>query len=293
MGAKVKWTYEKCKEEISKYNNRNELKSKNKSLHNIIYENGWLELLENLEPLKLKNGYWSYENCKKHTLECESKSEFCKKYPGGYSVIRKNKWYELYSHMKVFGNLKKRLVYVYEFSDKSCYVGLTYDITRRHKQHMFGLNSSVYEHMSITNLIPKLVLKSEYIKDSDAVLLEEYTLNEYKDNGWYILNKVKTGSLGSVIIKWNKEACIEEIKKYDRLLDFQLNSGSAYIACNRNGWRYLLDKLDKRTPRGYFNNKELCRKEALKYKNRSELLKNCWSAYKYSKINGWLDEFFK
>ena len=43
---------------------------------------------------------------------------------------------------------------------------------------------------------------------------------------------------------------------------------------------------------GYWNDKELCRKEALKYKNISELQKNCWSVYNYSKINGWLYEFF-
>lgn len=295
MGAKKKWTYEKCKEEVLRYENRNELKSCNKTLHNSIYENKWHDLLEHLEPLKLNNGYWNYDNCKRHALECKTKSEFFKKYNGGYKSIGKNEWYELYSHMEVKGNLRKRLVYVYEFTDKKCYVGLTCDIKRRHNQHTLVsvYNSSVNEYIRKNGLIPKLVILSDYIEDIDAILLEESTLNEYKNKGWVTLNKVKTGSLGSKIIKWTKEMCIEEIKKYNKLIDFQLNSGSAYQACKRNKWSDELFKLlNKRTPRGFFNDKEKCREESKKYKNRTEFQKS-WSAYNYSIINGWIDEFFE
>ena len=43
---------------------------------------------------------------------------------------------------------------------------------------------------------------------------------------------------------------------------------------------------------GYWNDKEKCRTESLKYKNRSEFQKGCSGAYKSSKRNDWLDEFF-
>ena len=294
MCGKKKWTYEKCKEEIIKYNDRNELKFGNKTLHNIIYENGWFELLGHMTPLKLENGYWNYENCKKHALECKTKSEFFKRYNGGYKSISKNGWYELYSHMEVKGNLRKRLVYVYEFRDNRCYVGLTFDIKRRHNQHTSGVyNSSVNEYAIKSGLIPKLVIHSDYIEDVDAILLEECTLNDYKNKGWVILNKVKTGSLGSKIVKWTKEMCVEEIKKYNKLIDFQLNSVGAYQACRRYKWSDEFFKLlNKRTPRGFFNDKEKCREESKKYKNRTEFRKS-WSAYNYSIINGWIDEFFE
>jgi predicted GIY-YIG superfamily endonuclease len=287
------WTYERCKEEVKKYKNRNDLKSNNKSLHNIIYENKWHELFSHMKELKLKNGYWNYNNCKKHALECNSKSEFFKKYNGGYKTVSKNKWFELYSHMEVFGNMKKRLVYVYEFSDNHCYVGLTGNIKRRNNQHTNSdMKSNVNKHLKETNLIPKLITISDYIEDIDAILLEEITLNKYKYDGWIILNEVKTGGLGSTIIKWNKENCIKEIEKYTKLLDFQLNSPGAYYSCIKNKWKEELCKnLIKRTPRGFFNNKERCENEAKKYKNRTEFQKS-WSAYYYSLKNGWIDDFF-
>lgn len=294
MSGKKKWTYERCREEVIKYKNRNELKSGNKTLHNIIYENQWFELMNHMDSLKLENGYWNYDNCKKHALECKTKSEFFKKYNGGYLAVRRNNWFELYSHMHVIGNLKKRLIYVYEFGDGHCYIGLTGNIERRHNQHLkTDMRSSVYIHIKKYKLIPNLILISDYIEDKEAILLEENTLNKYKNCGWKILNKSKTGSLGSTIIKWTKENCIKEIKKYDKLLDFQLNSTSAYQSCLKNKWiEELCKDLYKRTPRGFFNNKELCKNESLKYKNISEFQKNCWSAYNYSKINNWLYEFY-
>ena len=43
-----------------------------------------------------------------------------------YRIALKNEWLDdICSHMKVIGNLHKRCIYVFEFSDKSVYVGLT------------------------------------------------------------------------------------------------------------------------------------------------------------------------
>ena len=35
---------------------------------------------------------------------------------------------------------------------------------------------------------------------------------------------------------WNKERCKEEASKYNRRVDFQKESGSAYGVALRNGW---------------------------------------------------------
>jgi hypothetical protein len=57
------------------------------------------------------------------------------------------------------------------------------------------------------------------------------------------------------------------------------------------GW---IDEFFKRRKAqdNYWNDKELCRRESLKYKNRSEFCYGSWSAYNYSSINKWLVEFF-
>lgn len=91
----------------------------------------------------------------------------------------------------------------------------------------------------------------------------------------------------------NKEHCAEEAKKYKTRSEFQNNAGGAYYYSRKNNW------LDEFFPNfqfqhedGYWDNKEHCAEEAKKYKSRSELSANASTAYKYTKKNGWLDEFF-
>ena len=68
-------------------------------------------------------------------------------------------------------------------------------------------------------------------------------------------------------------------------------SKGAYNATMKYGW---IDEFftRKKAVDNYWNDKELCRKESLKYKNRSEFCYGSWSAYNYSSINKWLIEFF-
>jgi predicted GIY-YIG superfamily endonuclease len=240
------------------------------------------------------NGYWTYERCK----ECASKytcvsdlQRFCSSV---YNVIYKNKWYELVDHFERRGNRYKRLIYVYEFSDNTFYVGLTGNLKRRSKQHSVDINSSVYKHMIEVNIEPILLLKSEYIDVDEAIILEEYYLNKYIKNGWKSINKVKTGGLGSSNIKWTKIKCIEEGTKYTKISEYQSKSKSSYNAALKNGWIDEVCKHMKRckSKNGEYNNKFLCREVAKVCKNRSDFLKHNWAAYNYSIINGWMDEFF-
>jgi len=142
--------------------------------------------------------------------------------------------------MRILPNFYKRLIYVYEFDDNSCYVGLTCDVERRHKQHMEDSNSSVNKKIVETGLKPKLVLKSEYIDIKECINLEEAILKEYKNLGFCILNKNKTGSIGGVNLYWNKERCIEEIKKYKTYSEFRKGSPGAHNSSFKKGWLYEL-----------------------------------------------------
>jgi superfamily II DNA or RNA helicase len=45
-----------------------------------------------------------------------------------------------------------------------------------------------------------------------------------------------------------------------------------------------------KSPNGYWDNKDICKKESLKYKKRSEFFRNSGSCYNSCKSNGWLDE---
>lgn len=70
-------------------------------------------------------------------------------------------------------------------------------------------------------------------------------------------------------------------------------SSGAYYASIKNGWIDEISKhLLRRAKPEYWNNKILVQIEAKKYKNRYNLFKENPTAYKYSSINGWLDEFY-
>jgi len=285
------WTYEKCKDVALKYNSSTDMNIKHASVYNKIRKNKWFELQEHFTRLKKPNGYWTYKKCKDVALKYEFIVDFDTNNSTAYRTILRNKWHDLLNHMKRIGNEYNRLIYVYEFEDNCCYVGLTGNIKRRQIQH-FGndKNSSVFKHILKTKLTPNILLKSDYIPVEDAILLEEKILNNYKNNNWTILNKVKTGGVGSCDVKWTKDTCRTEASKYNNASQFNKKSSGAYCSSVKHGW---LDEFFPMTSKnGYWNDKKLCKKEATKYKSRSDFCQGCWSAYNYSNINNWLNDFF-
>ena len=236
-----KWTYENCINEIKKYNDLKDFSKECSGALKAIYKNNWNDILDEIRSVK-PAGYWTYDRCKDITLKYNSIGKFRKENGGAYFAINYNNWNHLFDHMKILPNFYKRLIYVYEFDDNSCYVGLTCDIIRRNKQHMEDFNSSVNKHIIETGFSPKLILKSDYIDIKDCVKLEETILTQYRDRGFNILNKNKTGSIGGVNLYWTKERCIEEIKKYKTYSEFRKKAGGAHNSSFKNGWLYeILD----------------------------------------------------
>jgi predicted GIY-YIG superfamily endonuclease len=236
-----KWTYENCISEVKKYKDLKDFTKECSGALKAIYKNNWNDILDGIRSVK-PAGYWTYDRCEEVTLKYNSISKFRKENGGAYYTINLNNWNHLFDHMKILPNFYKRLIYVYEFDDNSCYVGLTCDIIRRHKQHMDDLNSSVNKYIIETGFSPKLILKSDYIDVRESVKLEDEILKQYKNNGFNILNKNKTGSIGGVNLYWTKERCIEEVKKYKTYSEFRKNSTGAHNSSFKNGWLYeILD----------------------------------------------------
>jgi predicted GIY-YIG superfamily endonuclease len=236
---------------------------------------------------------WTYEKCKQEALKYNTRKELRQNNTALASKIFREKWYELFNHMEHVGNKYNRLIYVYEFPDNHCYVGLTFNINERNRKHLSSEKSFVFIHRKETGLEPKLVIKTDYINVEEASIMESIIENEYKNNGWTILNKAKTGGIGGGKIKWTYQKCKEEITKYNNMTDVCVKSKGLYYALKTNGWvEELCSHIDRSKTRGLWNNKEKCYNEAIKYKNISEFRLNCWAGYNYSKINGWLNEFF-
>lgn len=90
---------------------------------------------------------------------------------------------------------------------------------------------------------------------------------------------------------WTKERCIEEANKHKTFREWTLSSKGSVNAATKNGWydECTAHMLKTKTT-GYWNVKENCIEEALKYKNKLEWFKNSSGSVMGAKRNGWYAE---
>jgi predicted GIY-YIG superfamily endonuclease len=156
---------------------------------------------------------WTFENCEERAQKYKRKIDFLKNDRLVYNAAYKKKWLiKICNHMEISGDKFNRCIYSYEFSDKTVYIGLTSNFNIRNIQHFnkSNKNNSVvkqyYNQIGILTVHKQL---TDYIDYSDASKLEGEYLNLYKKDGWKILNKSKTGSLGASNLIYTKEKCKE------------------------------------------------------------------------------------
>ena len=289
----TKWTKQKCKEEALKYKSRSDFRKNNTNAYNASSRNGWLnDICSHMDYIK-KSNYWTKEKCEEEALRYKTKSEFEKGSPSAYVKSGYMGWKDdICSHMTTGGNKYNRCIYAIEFPDKNVYIGLSYNYEKRFSQHLSDLknNSIVLRHKNETGLAPKLIQLTDYIDVEDAIKMENIKLEEYKNNGWSILNIAKCGNAGGKTIKWTKEKCKEDALKYKSRSEFKKNS-LAYRAAIRNKWiDDICDHMDKLHKNWDY---ESCKEEASKYKNKWEFKNKSSGAYAHAYKNKLLDEFFK
>jgi hypothetical protein len=195
------WTKEKCKEDALKYKTRQEFKSRSSASYSIMNMNGWSnEICSHMNYMQLPNGYWTKEQCHQDALKYEYKHQFQKNSKSAYSIACKNGWIdEICMHMKIIGNRYERMIYVYEFSNNYAYVGLTFNLDKRNAKHLSQIEkklSPVADFIRKTSQIPILKKLTNYMPVDMAQNLEKFYIQEYKNNGWILINKLVGGGLG-------------------------------------------------------------------------------------------------
>lgn len=140
-------------------------------------------------------------------------------------------------------------------------------------------------------------------KCKEILLAHEYKQDVYKKHP-NIFTLCKNKRWHSTIIKklklkkknyyWTKERCARVVKSVSTISELLLKNRTVYNAICNNGWKEELTNHMTRLkkPFGYWNNKEVCREVVMKVKNKKEFQRKYSTAYKYSKTNNWLDEFF-
>ena len=114
-----------------------------------------------------------------------------------------------FAHMEALGDRKHRMIYVYEFSDMSAYVGLTYDADKRDYQHMTYDKSAVKKHIKQTGLTPTMKYLTGYLPVEEARKMEGFYVEQYRKEGWTILNVESTGGIGGTPARADSDAIIE------------------------------------------------------------------------------------
>lgn len=287
---KTIWTKDRCLEQALKFETKKDFINGSPSAYTKALRNKWIdEICSHMNKVRKPKDYWTKERCQEEAFKYKSRSEFNKDSTSAYSKAWDNGWLEeICKHMTHIGNKYKRCVYVYEFPDKNAYVGLTFNINNRIKQH--SKRGPVFEYIKSSNLNPDIRKLTDYINVEDAKIKEHEFVDFYKQNGWKLLNTAKTGACGGGDRKWTKDKCKEESLKYNNVKDYKNNSLS-YRAAVRNKW---LDEVCSHMSRkkNSFNywTKEKCREEALKFEKRKKFELSFPGAYAACRKNGWLDE---
>ena len=240
----------------------------------------------------LRRPDWTADQIADEAKKYSSRSEFEKGNLGAYKAAHRRGLLDaVCSHMWRKGHRFKRALYVYEFADKSVYVGLTYDYERRHRQHMLFSKRIIGKAKSFAY---KLIRKHKWMPPEAAARDEARLLRSYSRRGWQLINFSKPGSMGGSLRKWTPAALSAEVRKYRTLSDFQQHSRGAYHAARKSG---VLDSISlglKRVkqPNGTWTRAAILR-EARKYDTRTQFMANAPGARNAARRLGILEKACK
>ena len=260
----IKFSHENCLEISKQYKTVRELKEGNPTCYRKCIRKKWIDectwlVDDRMKPIMLNQDI-NYDYCYNLAKKYGCKTEFSNEHPTIYDKALKNGWVKDYTWFKGVERLKNKNFCVYSYEcvkEKTVYVGLTNDIKRRHRQHENKVpHTDHYDRIkeffiSVGMDLPMYEILSEGLTAEKAQFYEHFWIEQYKNNGWVILNKAETGknksSLGGFVNKWTHDVCIEIAKKYATKSDFLKNDNQAYQACCRNGWIEELCWMERRT----------------------------------------------
>jgi predicted GIY-YIG superfamily endonuclease len=284
------WTDDLLQQEAQKYSTPGEFNKFSPSAYTLSRNRG-KEFFDDITSHMDRIIPWTEEMIREEALKYKSRSEFAQESGGAYRAAQRlGILDDVVSHMELKGSKFTRAIYSYEFPDKSVYVGLTYDFDKRNRTHMTSESSSVFQHMMKTGYRPTLKKLTSFMDKEEASRMETKLAQKYKDEGWKLLNKAKTGALGGDTLLWTREQIQTEAQKYDTLKDFYENAASAIQAAKKIGDEFYQQIISgMKMGLKYWSDEEL-KKIAKQYKTRQEFVDNDPMAYQAAKRRG--DEFY-
>lgn len=241
--------------------------------------------------------YWTKERCHEIALKYEHKRDFKKNNCSCYGAAQNHGWIdEICGHMKPLNNAYRRCIYSIEFIEsKSVYVGLTYSMEVRQAKRRTKASDSVTKYIYETGYEPIIKQLTDYLPVVDAIKLEEEYLQQYKNNGWNILNRAKTGGIGCPDRK-HRYSDLEYVKtlipEYKSVIDLMNRNNALYLKIRDYGWRdiiYPMLNYKKRYPTSFWTKENLI-EYSKKFNTAKEFEKEFIVACRIARKNGWFNE---
>ena len=262
---------------------------------------GWLDDYTWFQSPQKPYNYWTKARCAEESKKYKTRGEFHDKCGTAYGKARTNGWLDEFTWLKDerldFHNDKIDCVYAYEFIElKSVYIGRTLmrRAKTRDKEHLFVDNDAVYLFAKENNIrVPSMKILENGLTLKEGKKKEGYYVEKYRNEGWTILNRTKTGSLGNIfVVKWTKKTCYNEAMKYKTRGDFAKFNGSAYDVARRNGWLNdytWFEEMQK--PSGYWEDYDNCYNAAKECKTKTEFIKKYSAAWVQARKRGWQNDY--
>ena len=251
---------------------------------------------------------WNKETCEQEARKYKYIFEFRTKGSGACNVAERNGWLKEYTWLKKMPpkspdyNKTSKYIYAYEFVEqKAVYVGLTNSMIKRDWQHRNSQNSSVNLFAHNKNCaIPFPKKLEENVPVLESGKREKYWVNYYKERGWTILNRAKTGERESSVgiyypIKWNKKTIREKAKECGYNLSQLMEQYPGAYGAIQTRYKGLLNELfPHRTIHTHHTVEEaLLVVKKGNFKKRTHLLRDYYWAYRVLSKAGLLDEVFE
>lgn len=252
----------------------------------------------------MKKVKWSKEMVENESKKYTSRFQFQKNSKYAYNKSLKEGWLDEFvwlrtpEHKENNVNDKAHCVYAYiDEENKSIYIGRTNNIKIRHNSHNnIQHKNKKYDTVKTYFLnndkdLPLPIILSENLTLEESQYYEDYFLKYYKDEGWSIINKGKTGvgigSVGGFVQKLTYEYCKSVALTCKTRKEFQKIDSSAYKKSCAMNWieEFIPNKMhNKRTY-------EECMEVAKKYKSIKEFRMNDLCVYSYCQRKKWLKTF--
>jgi len=238
---------------------------------------------------------WNDSSIRIEAKKYKHRSDF-RRYAQGAAVAAKKLgiFEQICSHMTHKVSRFLRSIYAIEFMDKSVYVGLTYNLTKRMRDH-FNRPSNKFIADKIRNNISFKIIDFKILLPPEKALEEEHKKKLiYLSNGWSVLNIMKTGkgaSLGGHISKYSFDALSKLAASCKSRTELAKKNRSAYSAAREHGWLdSIFTHVPKRVIRKSYWTEDLILNESLKYSTRNEFCLKSRTAYGMAKRLGILDK---